>query len=99
MRPERSNQCSLAVEYTHCLVCYKIFDHDQDSRLNMDELRAMALGLLEVQTANYCPKDQVKHSQETKDDIVNNIVSHVLRHSSREVSSLMTISMHIVKVG
>ncbi|CAK8672621.1 unnamed protein product [Clavelina lepadiformis] len=63
--------------------CYKIFDKDQDNKLNEMELKGMAVGLLDVQQANKVEGKQTNQaSSNSKDnDQITAIVNHVLKHS------------------
>uniref|UniRef100_F6PJ70 Ubiquitin carboxyl-terminal hydrolase 32 n=1 Tax=Ciona intestinalis TaxID=7719 RepID=F6PJ70_CIOIN len=62
--------------------CYKVFDTDQDGKLNSNELKAMALGLLEVQ--------KVKKLENISEDsdAVSEIVSHILCHSNADTGEI-----------
>nr|XP_018670070.1 ubiquitin carboxyl-terminal hydrolase 32 [Ciona intestinalis] len=71
--------------------CYKVFDTDQDGKLNSNELKAMALGLLEVQKVNAIKGSAASKKLENiseDSDAVSEIVSHILCHSNADTGEI-----------
>uniref|UniRef100_H2ZLM8 Ubiquitin carboxyl-terminal hydrolase 32 n=1 Tax=Ciona savignyi TaxID=51511 RepID=H2ZLM8_CIOSA len=66
--------------------CYKMFDSDQDGKLNSNEIKAMAVSLLQVHKVNALKGSVAskKLEEETLEnsDAVSEIVSHVLCNSN-----------------
>lgn len=66
-------------------VCFKMFDVDQDGRLNSKETIAMARGIFEAKQISSVQTSFATHSAQTNPVSIDDVVASLRKHCSEKV--------------
>ena len=74
------------------LVCFKIFDTDQDGELNEEEIRGMASGLLSIQNSNNNDSgvDKLKRLAGEVENM-KNVLIRISQHTQKQVEYITVL--------